>query len=69
MKFEWDPDKANANLKSHKVDFAEATTVFNDPLSITYPDPDHSYAEDRFIIRVCFISVEEVSEKRGSQLI
>lgn len=28
----------------------EAATVFNDPFSITYPDPDHSYDEDRHII-------------------
>jgi uncharacterized DUF497 family protein len=49
MKFEWDPNKASHNLKIHKVTFTEATTVFNDPLSTTYPDPDHSYVEDRFI--------------------
>ncbi len=50
MEFEWDPKKARYNLKNHQVDFNEATTVFDDPLSITYPDPDHSYEEDRFII-------------------
>jgi hypothetical protein len=50
MEFEWDPNKADYNLKKHGVDFFEASTVFNDPLSITYPDPDHSLDEDRYII-------------------
>ncbi len=50
MEFEWDPNKADYNLKKHGVDFIEASTVFNDPLSITYPDPDHSLDEDRYII-------------------
>ena len=34
----------------HGVDFVEAATVFNDPLSITFSDPDHSQHEDRYII-------------------
>lgn len=50
MEFEWDPRKAEHNRKNHGVDFAEAATVFDDPLSITYPDPDHSRYEERFII-------------------
>ena len=32
------------------VSFAEAATVFFDPLSVTIPDPLHSLAEDRFVI-------------------
>ena len=47
--FEWDPDKAVRNVAEHGISFAGATTVFGDPLSITYFDPDHSAAEDRFI--------------------
>ena len=50
MQFEWNPDKANLNLKKHGVSFNEASTVFNDPLSLTFPDPDHSYGEDRYVI-------------------
>ncbi len=50
MEFEWDPLKAEDNLKKHGVDFTEAATVFSDPLSITYSDPDHSLDEDRYII-------------------
>jgi hypothetical protein len=49
MDFEWDPQKADANLRKHRVSFAEAATVFSDSLSVTVPDPDHSVAEDRHI--------------------
>jgi len=48
--FEWDPEKAEANLKNHGVSFAEAVTVFGDPLSMNMPDPDHSEGEHRFIV-------------------
>ncbi len=50
MQFEWDPDKANSNLKRHNVSFHEASTVFNDSLSVTFPDPDHSFGEERYVI-------------------
>ena len=50
MEFEWDPQKAAKNLRKHRVSFAEAATVFDDPLSVTVVDPDHSAEEDRFII-------------------
>ncbi len=49
MNFEWDPDKAAANAKQHKVLFAEAATAFGDPLSLTAYDPDHSVDEDRYL--------------------
>jgi len=49
MQFEWDREKARKNLKKHKVSFDEAVTVFYDPLSATFSDPDHSGAEQRFI--------------------
>jgi hypothetical protein len=49
MEFDWDPNKAASNLKKHKVSFEEAATVFGDPLSITVPDPDHSWEEDRYL--------------------
>lgn len=42
--------KALGNLKKHGVSFEEAASVFYDPLSITYPDCDHSYDEYRYII-------------------
>lgn len=49
MHFEWDPAKAWRNRKKHQVSFEEAASVFGDPLAITYPDPDHSASEQRFL--------------------
>jgi uncharacterized DUF497 family protein len=49
IRFEWDPDKAERNLDKHGVSFVEAATVLEDPLSMTFYDPDHSIDEDRFI--------------------
>ena len=49
MEFEWDPRKAEINLRKHGVSFTEAGTVFGDDLAITVPDPDHSLNEERFI--------------------
>ncbi len=49
MRFEWDSEKARRNNKKHKVSFDEAVTVFYDPLSATFPDPDHSDNEQRLI--------------------
>jgi len=48
--FDWDKNKAVTNLKKHKVSFEEAATVFGDPLSDTYDDPDNSLDEVRFLI-------------------
>lgn len=50
MEFEWNLEKAILNLEKHGVSFQEAATVFNDSLSVTYPDPDHSIGESRYII-------------------
>jgi uncharacterized DUF497 family protein len=47
--FKWDPGKASANLRKHRIDFHEAATVLNDPLSTTFPDRDHSSQEQRFV--------------------
>ena len=48
--FEWDGRKESANRRKHGVGFVEASTVFDDPLSITIPDPDHGFEEERFVI-------------------
>jgi len=50
LAFEWDESKATANAHKHGVTFAEASTVFADPLSLTIYDPVHSDDEDRYII-------------------
>ena len=49
MRFEWDPGKAKGNLRKHKVSFDEGITVFYDPLSVTFADPDHSTSENRLV--------------------
>ncbi len=49
-KFEWDTEKAESNLEKHGISFAEAATVFFDPLSLTISDPLHSEEESRFVI-------------------
>lgn len=49
MTYEWDPAKAAANLRKHGVSFAEAASVFLDPMALTFDDPDHSDEEDREI--------------------
>ena len=49
MTFEWDPGKAAQNRRKYRVSFHEAATVFGDPLTLTYQDPDHSVHEQRFI--------------------
>ena len=50
MQFEWNTEKAEANLKKHEVSFDEAETVFDDLLFVIFADPDHSFEENRFII-------------------
>lgn len=49
-RIEWDPVKAVANLKKHGIDFVEARSVFADERAKLIADPDHSEAEDRFIL-------------------
>jgi uncharacterized DUF497 family protein len=49
IKFEWDSRKAQENLRKHRIEFSEASTVFADSLSITIPDPDHSASEQRWL--------------------
>lgn len=48
--FEWDRTKDSTNRRKHGVEFTEACSVFADPLSITIPDPDHAFGEERFVI-------------------
>ena len=49
MTYEWDPVKAAANVLKHGVSFAEAASVFLDPLALTFEDPDHAEIENREI--------------------
>ncbi|HEV3469050.1 MAG TPA: BrnT family toxin [Pyrinomonadaceae bacterium] len=50
MRFEWDDQKALANVKKHGITFGEATEVFYDPNAVEASDPEHSSDEGRFVI-------------------
>lgn len=49
MDFEWDVIKAAANLRKHGISLDEASSVFGDPLAITFQDPAHSVGEQRYL--------------------
>ena len=79
MEFEWDPDKARANLRKHGVDFADAATVFDDPLAVTISDERAeeprfvtigSDAEGRLLVVVFVwrgVSIRVISARRASR--
>ena len=50
LKFEWDSEKAEINLKKHKIAFEDATLVFFDDNRIEEFDEIHSDFEDRYKI-------------------
>lgn len=47
MDLEWDPKKAAANLRNHRVDFADAALALHDEFAITVVDDD--LGEERFV--------------------
>ncbi len=47
MNYQWDPNKAAANLRKHGVDFADAVSTFSDDFAITIED--ERFSEERFI--------------------
>jgi len=49
LKFEWDGNKADLNIKKHGISFEEASTVMSDTLSITIPDPLQPANEERLV--------------------
>src|SRR6185503_11848873 len=46
LRFEWDPNKAEANLAKHEISFEEAMTVFADPLARIFPDEEQPVDEE-----------------------
>ncbi len=50
LRIEWEHRKNAANKRKHGVSFEEASTVFGDERALLLGDPDHSDAEDRFIL-------------------
>ena len=53
FQFEWDENKANANLRKHGVSFELASTAFADPRLLTLADLEHSELEDRWFSIGC----------------
>jgi uncharacterized DUF497 family protein len=47
MVYQWNDDKAIANLRKHGVDFADAVSVFSDDLALTISD--ERFDEERLI--------------------
>ncbi len=50
VRFEWDPVKAEANIRKHGVSFEEAVSVFYDEWAVEFYDNEHSEWEDRFLM-------------------
>ncbi|HET7710372.1 MAG TPA: BrnT family toxin [Thermoanaerobaculia bacterium] len=47
MKFEWDPEKDEANRAKHGMGFEEAATIFGDRFALSWEDIAHSVGEYR----------------------
>lgn len=74
MEFEWDPAKAESNRRKHRLTFHDAGTVFGDPLATTFPDPDHSLGERRYVTigateRGLLVVVAHVERERKVRII
>ena len=48
VEFEFDPAKAEANLRKHGVSFSHAEQALRDPLAVTIEDPD-AIGEQRLV--------------------
>ena len=51
LRFDWDEEKNQANIRNHEgVSFEEAKTSFYDPNARIIHDPDHSLDEERYVL-------------------
>lgn len=50
LKFEWDENKNQINIKKHGISFEEASSVFYDDEALIINDESHSESEDRFVM-------------------
>ena len=50
IRFAWDPPKAAANLKKHRISFEDAQSVFYDEFAVQFFDEMHSSEEERFLM-------------------
>ena len=75
MEFEWDPKKAELNLKKHRVTFNDAATIFGDSQVLTLYDDPHSKDEERFVSLglnrngIALIVVHTYRVKNGDEII
>jgi uncharacterized DUF497 family protein len=73
IEFSWGARKARDNLRKHRVSFEEASTVFYDERAIEFFDPEHSTAEERFLMlglsgRLRIMVVSYCLRKGGSEI-
>ncbi len=47
--FEWDPRKAEDNLRKHRVSFERSAEIFLDPFMLSIYDGKHSSKEERWV--------------------
>ncbi len=47
MSFEWDPEKNEANIRKHGIDFSDVPEIFDHPM-LTWLDRRQDYGEDRW---------------------
>ena len=68
MAYQWNREKAAANLRKHGIDFADAVSVFSDDLAITIPD--ERFDEERFVTIGMdgFARVLVVVYRRGNEI-
>jgi hypothetical protein len=50
VELEWNPAKALANRRKHKVPFLMACEVFKDAGRLEHLDPSDDYGEERWIV-------------------
>jgi uncharacterized DUF497 family protein len=50
MKFEWDENKNQLNIRKHGINFRDAAYVFSDPFALNIPDDEHSNHEERWLL-------------------
>lgn len=50
IKFDWNPAKADINIKKHGVSFEESCSIFYDEFAVQFFDQDNSDVEDRFLM-------------------
>ena len=48
MRFEWDPAKNKANVRKHRIDFADVPAIFQGPMYLAL-DTRKEYGEERWI--------------------